>query len=155
MPSAHAEAGSDQDIMDLNYVVYAMSLEPQKAINELGADYLLKADAKMKALVQNSKFLGIKCNYSATFMAATFMFGDGQNNTEVTAFMDGSNVLKKYVKKNGQEQQVELPETQMPVMNNLFKQVCENMSQTELDQLNSDINFYGSGHATFGSDVAQ
>lgn len=138
----------NQVIFDLNYLLYMRSIEDeQQLINELGTDYLLKADEKLRRLVQENNFLRMECNYGAHSMEATIVLGDGSAENEVRLIASdlGQGTITNYVEKNGRRtESSEISSSASPLLSqSIFNEICMNMTALELDQYSQDLWYFG------------
>ena len=146
IPKAYAQ-NLDEVVYDLNYLLYVRSIDDeQQLINELGSDYTFKAMEKMERLVQSNQFLRMECNYGAHSMEARIILGDGSpaNQVALVAVDRGQGSIEYQVERNGGIENMGLSESAAPLLEqNIFNEVCLNMSGPELEQYSGDLYLYG------------
>ncbi len=148
---AHAQ-DLNEVIFDLNYILYVGSVDDeQQLINELGSDYIMRAEDKMVRLAQKNRFLSMECSMGAHSMEARIILGDGsaENRTELVAQDLGQGKINLAVIENGVwNDQPNIAESAAPLLSqNIFNEVCMNMSSVEVQQTSEGIWYYGNGSA--------
>lgn len=151
IPKAYAQ-DLNEVIFDLNYILYVGSVDDeQQLINELGSDYIMRAEDKMVRLAQQNRFLSMECSMGAGSMEARIVLGDGsaENRTELVAQDLGQGQINLAVVENGVwNDQPNISESAAPLLSqNIFNEVCMNMSSVEVQQTSEGIWYYGNGSA--------